>query len=52
MYFLFTGRWAYNWGEGLSYIRAGLYLGVFFCLQVDWPITGVKAYELGREGGS
>ena len=22
-----------------------------FCLQVDGPITGVRAYELGGEGG-
>ena len=46
MFFLFTGRWAYNWwgrvisvGGGRLY-PGGLVIGCIFCLQVDGPITG------------
>ena len=28
-----------------------LVTGCIFCLQVDGPITGVRAYELGGGGG-
>ena len=28
-----------------------LVTGCIFCLQLDGPITGVRAYELGRGGG-
>ena len=28
-----------------------LVTGCIFCLQVDGPLTGVRAYELGQGGG-
>ena len=28
-----------------------LVTGCIFCLQLDGPIAGVRAYELGRRGG-
>ena len=28
-----------------------LVTGCIFCLQVDRPLTGVRAYELGQGGG-
>lgn len=39
---LFTGRWAYNWGAykgGGGLKSEGLFIGLFFCLQVGEPIT-------------
>ena len=32
--------WKLNFTSGWAYIRGGLITGIFFCLQVDGPITG------------